>query len=171
MQRRMSLDEIRITTEDDAAQERRLWASVKEVAEAVVSADDPPAGFVRRELPIGESQVDVWAGVAGGEQGATTVVVVVPSQDGPLPDAGELRRRFGLTPRESEVALLLAARRSNKEIARHLSIANKTAWRHTSSVLSKLGTSSRRDVGRLLRRSGERGRRARARRIVQPAVA
>lgn len=133
----------------DSAQERRFWDRVREVAEAAVSTCAPPAGFVRRELPVGEGRVDVWTGVTGAEPGTTVVVVVPPSTD--LPDKAELCRRFGLTPRESEVALLLAARRSNKEVARTLSIAHKTAWRHTSRVLSKLGTNSRRDVGRVIR--------------------
>lgn len=136
-----------------SAQERRLWDSVREVAESVVSTCTPPTGFVRRELPVGDGRVDVWASFASAGPVPTTVVVVVPPADD-LPDKSELRRRFGLTPRESEVALLLAERRSNKEVAQALSIAHKTAWRHTARVLSKLGTNSRRDVARVIRRGG-----------------
>lgn len=147
---------------DDAARERRLWASVQEVTRAVVTSAATPDGFVRRELPLGEGQVDVYATVADGEgDEAQTVVVVVASPESRVPTCAELRRDFGLTKREAEVALLLAARRSNKEIATHLSIANKTAWRHTERVMSKLNTGDRRDVARvLLHGEGDARRRA-----------
>ena len=148
----MYAERTTVTVHDDPVQERRLWANVRQVAEAVVRSSDAPAGFVRRELPVGGGQVDVYARVPdeGGASGTTVVVVVAPSKPS-APSSAQLRRRFGLTPREAEVALLLAARRSNKEIAQKLAIAPKTAWRHTERVLSKLNTSSRRDVGRVLR--------------------
>jgi DNA-binding CsgD family transcriptional regulator len=51
--------------------------------------------------------------------------------------------RFGLTSRESEVAALLAERRSNSEIAFALGISPHTASHHTEQVLAKLGLNSR----------------------------
>jgi DNA-binding CsgD family transcriptional regulator len=54
--------------------------------------------------------------------------------------------RFGLTCRESEVAALLAERRSNSEIAFALGISPHTASHHTEQVLAKLGLKSRADV-------------------------
>jgi DNA-binding CsgD family transcriptional regulator len=128
-----------------------LWADVAEIAEAVMASPAPPEGFVRGELEVGNGRADVYASIpdAGGGRPATIVVVISPP-DPPPPGRKELRRRFGLTPREAEVALLLAARKSNKEIARELSIAQKTAGRHTEGVMAKLRTSSRRDVGRAL---------------------
>jgi DNA-binding CsgD family transcriptional regulator len=45
------------------------------------------------------------------------------------------------------VALLLAERRSNTEIAGALGISPHTAKRHTERVLGKLGVSTRRAVG------------------------
>ena len=138
------------TVYQDPARERRFWASIRQVAQAVVSSESAPDGFVRRELPVGESQVDVYAGLAGEGGESQTVVVVVTPPETRAPNAAELRREFGLTKREAEVALLLAARRSNKEIANHLCIANKTAWRHTERVMAKLNTGDRRDVGRVL---------------------
>jgi DNA-binding CsgD family transcriptional regulator len=132
-----------------------LWADVVELAEAVMTSPAPPDGFVRGELDVGDKRAAVYASLpeAGGGRPATVVVVIAPPDsppDPPPPGRSELRRRFGLTPREAEVALLLAARKSNKEIARELSIAQKTAGRHTEGVLAKLRTSSRRDVGRVL---------------------
>jgi ATP/maltotriose-dependent transcriptional regulator MalT len=48
-----------------------------------------------------------------------------------------------LTPREREVLALVAAGRSNRQIASALFITDKTASVHVSNILSKLGVSSR----------------------------
>jgi len=50
---------------------------------------------------------------------------------------------FGLTGRELEVLRLVAAGRSNREIAVELFIAPKTASVHVSNILGKLGAASR----------------------------
>lgn len=55
---------------------------------------------------------------------------------------------FGLTPREREVARLLALRLSDKDIAERLSISPRTASTHVAAILGKLGVHSRRDVAR-----------------------
>ena len=52
-------------------------------------------------------------------------------------------RTLGLTARESEVLRLVAAGRSNPEIAAELFISAKTASVHVSNILAKLGVSSR----------------------------
>ena len=51
-----------------------------------------------------------------------------------------------LTAREREVAVLLAARRTNAEIAAALGVAVPTARHHVERVMSKLGVASRRDI-------------------------
>ncbi len=51
-----------------------------------------------------------------------------------------------LTPREREVALLVADRLTNVEIARRLYISPKTAAVHVSNILHKLGVASRAEV-------------------------
>ena len=59
-------------------------------------------------------------------------------------------RLWELTPREREVAALVAEGLTNPEIAGRLGIGEQTARTHVSNVLSKLGVSSRREVaGRL----------------------
>lgn len=56
----------------------------------------------------------------------------------------------GLTSREVEVAELLAEGLSNAQIANRLVLAPKTVDHHVSSVLSKLGVATRREVGDVL---------------------
>ena len=51
--------------------------------------------------------------------------------------------RLGLTAREFEVLRLVAAGRSNREIASELFISAKTASVHVSNILGKLGVTSR----------------------------
>ncbi|HXZ69981.1 MAG TPA: LuxR C-terminal-related transcriptional regulator, partial [Streptosporangiaceae bacterium] len=58
-------------------------------------------------------------------------------------DGSPASHRLGLTPREFEVLRLVAAGRSNPEIAAELFISAKTASVHVSNILAKLGVSSR----------------------------
>jgi DNA-binding CsgD family transcriptional regulator len=65
--------------------------------------------------------------------------------------ASGLTRHFrALTARELEVVRLLAARRSNYEIAEALHVSRATAKRHTENILQKLGLHSRREVERVV---------------------
>jgi DNA-binding CsgD family transcriptional regulator len=80
-------------------------------------------------------------------------------------EAAALLRRLGrgptrpddptpLTPREREVAALLAEGLSNGEIARRLYISTKTASVHVSNILAKLDMTSRTEVATWAVRSG-----------------
>jgi len=62
-----------------------------------------------------------------------------PGQRGPSDEAAPL----GLTERELEVLRLVAAGRSNRDIATELFISPKTASVHVSNILGKLGVGSR----------------------------
>jgi DNA-binding CsgD family transcriptional regulator len=62
--------------------------------------------------------------------------------------------RYGLTGRELAVLRLLAAGRSNREIASELFISRSTASVHVSSILRKLGVSSRVQAAALAERAG-----------------
>jgi ATP/maltotriose-dependent transcriptional regulator MalT len=64
-----------------------------------------------------------------------------PDGDGGTPGPGP--DRLGLTAREFEVLRLVAAGRSNREIAAELFISAKTASVHVSNILGKLGVTSR----------------------------
>ena len=58
-------------------------------------------------------------------------------------DALVLGRKFGLSPRELEVALLIAQGFSNQEVADAVRVSTHTARHHTQHVLGKLGVRSR----------------------------
>jgi DNA-binding CsgD family transcriptional regulator len=62
-----------------------------------------------------------------------------------------LQMQFGLTARETEVAMLLAQGRSNVAIAKALGISTHTARHHTQRVLGKLKVHSRAEAGAKLR--------------------
>lgn len=62
-----------------------------------------------------------------------------------------------LSPREREVAALLAEGLSNAELARRLYISPKTAAVHVSNILAKLGMSSRTEVAAWAVRTGLAG--------------
>lgn len=66
-------------------------------------------------------------------QAAARLMQVVSGPQSPQP----------LTERETEVLRLLAQGQANKQIARSLSIAEKTVKVHVSNILSKLGVQSR----------------------------
>jgi DNA-binding CsgD family transcriptional regulator len=57
----------------------------------------------------------------------------------------------GLTPREREVATLIAAGLTNAELARRLFISPRTAAVHVSNILRKLGVASRNEVAAALK--------------------
>jgi DNA-binding NarL/FixJ family response regulator len=56
-----------------------------------------------------------------------------------------------LTPREREVAVLLAEGLTNAELARRLFISPRTAAVHVSKILSKLDVASRTQVAARIR--------------------
>ena len=78
----------------------------------------------------------VAADLAAG-LGAAPLLAEIESLIGPAPS------RLGLSPREAEVLRLVAAGRTNREIAAALVISVKTADRHVSNILAKLGVDNR----------------------------
>jgi DNA-binding CsgD family transcriptional regulator/tetratricopeptide (TPR) repeat protein len=61
---------------------------------------------------------------------------------------------LGLTPREAEVLALVAAGRSNRQIAQVLFISPKTASVHVSNILAKLGVHTRVEAAAVAHRLG-----------------
>ena len=82
------------------------------------------------------------------------IMVSVVRLTGELPSVDTLRRRYALTSQEARVALLLAKRLSNAEIAEVLSVSLHTARHHTEQAFVKLGLHRRGDVHAALTRAG-----------------
>lgn len=78
------------------------------------------------------------------------VLVTVTRPESPLPDWARLRERFGLTRRQAEVALLLAQRKTDPEVAELLCISPYTARGHAEAVMGKVGVHDRREIGRTI---------------------
>jgi predicted ATPase/DNA-binding CsgD family transcriptional regulator len=76
----------------------------------------------------------------------TRAMVPPASIPRPAPNDGDRFAAFGLTPREIEIVQLLKHRLSDREIAERLFISPRTAGTHVTSILGKLGLSSRREV-------------------------
>jgi ATP/maltotriose-dependent transcriptional regulator MalT len=72
-----------------------------------------------------------------------------PIDEGGIPAAA---RELGLTAREVEVLVLVAAGKTNRQIAEALFISVKTASAHVSSLLLKLGVANRSEAGAVARR-------------------
>jgi ATP/maltotriose-dependent transcriptional regulator MalT len=83
-------------------------------------------------------------------------LALVPSASGAAPaaDAPTPAEQLGLTQREAEVLALLAAGRSNRQIAQELFISPKTAGVHVSNILAKLGVAGRVEAAAIAHRLG-----------------
>ena len=80
-----------------------------------------------------------------------TILIVARRAAAKAADRTALRDRFGLTPREADVAALIFDGLATTDIARRLSISVHTARRHVEQLLKKLGVHSRGAAQRLLR--------------------
>jgi two-component system nitrate/nitrite response regulator NarL len=78
--------------------------------------------------------------LAGEERGAR-LFMPVPERRPPADEATET-----LTPREREVALLVARGLTNRRIARELHISEHTVATHVRRILKKLGLGSRAQI-------------------------
>jgi DNA-binding CsgD family transcriptional regulator len=121
----------------DVAEGARLAAGPLDRIRKIIRAYDPAT-------PAAASAPIPVVGAAG-----TLAAVVVPSLAGPhvvlLRAQSSLTALLaaGLTNRQAEVALRLAAGESNREIAQHLGISPATARKHLESVFSRLGVKHR----------------------------
>lgn len=137
-----------------AVEDDRLWRRIRPLARSLLEGDaELDAKEVEvREFAAGAVRCRACAvPLPAAKRTPATVVVTIERAPDRLPPIPELRRWFDLTRREAEVALLLAKRRTNREIARDLGVKHFTARRHTEKVLMKLGLRSRTEVESVLR--------------------
>jgi DNA-binding CsgD family transcriptional regulator/tetratricopeptide (TPR) repeat protein len=125
-------------------------------ARGALSAGRPDEA--RAHLDSSQELLSGWAGWRVDEVRALRTRLGLAAPD------GAERAGAGLTPREREVAVLLADGLTNAELARRLFISPKTAAVHVSNILAKLGLSSRTEVAAWVRaHDPSAGARARAR--------
>jgi DNA-binding CsgD family transcriptional regulator len=114
-------------------------------AEAEMTPDEnDPAGRLHREAAAGYLQRAAPLAASLGAQPLAAAISEFARRTGARP-GGEpgSSAPFGLTDREHEVLRLVAAGRSNREIAAELFISPKTASVHVSNILAKLDVGSR----------------------------
>jgi DNA-binding CsgD family transcriptional regulator len=129
---------------------RRLLGRIQELARSLVIRGG--CEVVEQELFTGSRHYFVRLQLMDCEvSGATLVAIALEAAPDQPASLDDLRKRFTLTAREAEIALLLAAGRSNAQIARTLTISAHTARHHTERVLTKLGVRSRAEVGPRIR--------------------
>jgi predicted ATPase/DNA-binding CsgD family transcriptional regulator len=145
-----------------ATAEHRPERAVELIAAATAlreSAGLPPLSGARAERylaparRLGDAAVArLWA--RGLARSAEDAVALALDEDGSDGRALSVVRAYevaaappsSLTPREHEIAALIATGRSNKAIAAELSISPTTAARHVANILAKLGFKSRTQI-------------------------
>ncbi|WP_157248751.1 response regulator [Nonomuraea typhae] len=95
--------------------------------------DVDPSALVQAVRAVHGGQVLLAPEAAEAMMTAAAGAALAPQVPGPVQ----------LTEREREVLALIAAGRSNREIARSLAVAEKTVKTHVSNVLMKLGVQDR----------------------------
>jgi len=141
----------------------RILTVTRRLAAAVTTAEEACSTGSSTSRTPAVAQFDVHTPVARYALRATRIVLDPLSPERPfqvvvsmvtalrrVPDAEALAKRFGLTPSEAAVALLLARGLSNRDVARTLAVSAHTARHHTEHVLLKLCVHTRAAVGGLL---------------------
>jgi DNA-binding NarL/FixJ family response regulator len=122
-------------------------------AEIIAWAAAGACGYVPRSAALADL-VGFLSGIMRGEQTCSTRVAAGLMRwiaGGPRIDTVTSRARPALTAREEEIASLIAADLSNKEIARRLKICLPTIKSHVHNLLGKLELERRGQVSRWLR--------------------
>jgi two-component system, NarL family, response regulator YdfI len=130
--------------------EARRPHAIGEIPPIVLLSDDLSRADLRRELhsgvrailPRDATDIELAAAIEGVAAGLT--VLSAEDMDALLPPPAQTNEvTEPLTARESEVLALLSQGAANREIAQRLGISEHTVKFHVSSVLAKLGASTR----------------------------
>jgi len=124
-----------------AALRDRVAARQPDTEQARTSAVERVLG---RALGPGDAEALMHAGRTMPAQQAADLALAVAS--GTAPGDADRSPQVPLTPRERQVAALVASGRTNRQIGRVLGISEKTAEVHLHHVMSKLDARSRAEV-------------------------
>ena len=117
------------------------------VAEGQLTADAGPVRRVVRVPAGGYTLRGTWAGAL---LDARPGVVVSVEPHAPYPSPLRIRTTYDLTPRQAEVALLVAKGHTDAQIAEELCISVHTVRRHLSAVRAKMEADTRTEVAHRL---------------------
>ena len=136
-----------------ASQPHHLSYALLRLAEARAASGDreSTASALREAHALAER---LGAAPLAADAAALARRVRISLKTDPEPEQEDELARFGLTSREREILLLVAAGHSNREIAQALFISPKTAGVHVSNILAKLGVSGRVEAAATAHRSG-----------------
>ncbi|GAA0968616.1 response regulator transcription factor [Acrocarpospora macrocephala] len=114
-----------------------ILTSVSDRADVAPAMRAGAAGFLYKDVDPA-ALISAIRAVHGGQ-----VLLAPEAADAMLDGPNPATTPILLTEREREVLTLIAAGRSNREIARELLVAEKTVKTHVSNVLMKLGVQDR----------------------------
>lgn len=126
-----------------------ILAMAQDSTHALIRNPDRTLAQPVRHVVVGSKEHRLRACIGTAFNGDPEVHIWVEPQSGWILNK-ELARAYGLTPRECEVAALIADGFRDKEIARRLSISPHTARRHSEALLRKTELSNRANIGPLL---------------------
>jgi DNA-binding NarL/FixJ family response regulator len=106
-----------------------------------VALDSGADGYVLKDASREELVTGIRS-VAAGERYLSTLVMSRVVSGFLDKDAARQPSEGRITPRETEVMILIASAKSTKEIARILDLSVKTVEKHRSNLMRKLGLSS-----------------------------
>ncbi|MFF2902436.1 ATP-binding protein [Streptomyces sp. NPDC057966] len=133
---------------------RRLGGDPVAMLTSVLEQQEATRNALRETL--GDTEYERWYGVGARLSGTEILDAVRADTDSPLAGQRLPRSRPGspatdvLTPREREVATLVAQGLSNREVAERLVISKRTADTHVERILTKLAIDSRTEIASVL---------------------
>lgn len=121
-------------------------ASLPDDSEALTALREGAAGYGSRQTEAGLLVAAIGLVRRGGIWVAPEVILQLIERLGAPQGAGKCGngdRFLGLTPREHQIAELVARGAANKEIADRLHIEERTVKAHVSNIFPKVGVSNR----------------------------
>ena len=141
------IPDVPVIVTSPAESRSQIVAAIRDGARGYFPLSCKPC-VLQHALPLimaGEVYIPASA-VRGGTSHA------LPRSEGPGPQV--FSAAVGLTPRQHEVAVMLAQGKSNKEIARELKMLEGTVKIHVKGILRKLGVRNRTEAAMAAARAG-----------------
>jgi predicted ATPase/DNA-binding CsgD family transcriptional regulator len=149
-----SSDAVETWAEARRARSNRVWSDPPDE----VRAHERFLRLARRELgPVRFQAAQVAGETRGFDEALEAMIDAVERLDAervPTRIEPNVARQFALTPREQEIAALVAAGMSDGEIADALVISKKTVSVHVANVKGKLGARNRVEIATIAARLG-----------------